>query len=73
LARARTIQQAFRDVASVREPRARGSGMMCDAALDAEERLVDKYSLASKHPYRLNMIPGGLAGLKQARCFLRDL
>jgi hypothetical protein len=45
--------------------------MSRDDALDAEERLVDKYSLASKHPYGLNMIPGGLAGLKHARRFLR--
>lgn len=48
-----------------------GVGMSRDDALDAEERLVDKYSLASKHPYGLNMIPGGLAGLKHARRFLR--
>lgn len=50
-----------------------GVGMTREAALQAEERMVDKYSLASKHPYGLNMIPGGLAGLKQARHFLRDL
>jgi hypothetical protein len=50
-----------------------GVGMTRDAALDAEERMVDKYSLASKHPYGLNMIPGGLAGLKHARRLLRDL
>jgi hypothetical protein len=49
-----------------------GVGMSRDDALDAEERLVDKYSLASKHPYGLNMISGGLAGLKHARRFLRD-
>jgi hypothetical protein len=48
-----------------------GVGMSRDDALDAEERLVDKYSLASKHPYGLNMIPGGLAGLRHARRFLR--
>jgi hypothetical protein len=48
-----------------------GVGMTRDAALEAEERMVDKYSLASKHPYGLNMIPGGLAGLKQARHLLR--
>jgi hypothetical protein len=47
-----------------------GVGMTREAALDAEEKLVDKYSLASKHPYGLNMIPGGLAGLKQARRLL---
>jgi hypothetical protein len=50
-----------------------GVGMTRDAALAAEERMVNKYSLASKHPYGLNMIPGGLAGLKQARRFLREL
>jgi hypothetical protein len=48
-----------------------GVGMTRDTALAAEERMVDKYSLASKHSYGLNMIPGGLAGLKQARHFLR--
>ena len=47
--------------------------MAREAALEAEERMVDKYSLASKHPYGLNMIPGGLAGLRQARRFLREL
>jgi hypothetical protein len=45
--------------------------MSRDEALDAEERLVYKYSLACKHPYGLNMVPGGLAGLKHARRFLR--
>ncbi|MGH6879182.1 MAG: hypothetical protein ACREHV_17620, partial [Rhizomicrobium sp.] len=50
-----------------------GVGMTREAALEAEERMVDKYSLASKHPYGLNMIPGGLAGLKHARRFLREL
>ena len=48
-----------------------GTGLDRDGALDAEERLVDKYSLASKHPHGLNMIPGGIAGLRQARHFLR--
>ncbi|WP_156332345.1 hypothetical protein [Rhodopseudomonas sp. AAP120] len=49
-----------------------GTGMSREAALAAEERMVDKYSLASKHPYGLNMIPGGLAGLSHIRNFLRD-
>ena len=48
-----------------------GVGMSREGALDAEERMVEKYSLASKHLFGLNMIPGGLAGLKQARHFLR--
>jgi len=39
-----------------------GVGMTRDAALEAEEKMVDKYSLASKHPYGQNMVPGGLAG-----------
>ena len=30
----------------------------------AEEYLVDKYSLNSKHPNGLNMIPGGYAGIR---------
>lgn len=42
-------------------------GLSRDMALDAEERMVDKYSLASKHPFGLNMIPGGAAGIAQAR------
>jgi hypothetical protein len=46
--------------------------MSREAALAAEERMVDKYSLASKHPYGLNMIPGGLAGVSHIRRFLRD-
>lgn len=49
-----------------------GTGMSREAALAAEERMVDKYSLASKHPYGLNMIPGGLAGLSHIRNLLRD-
>ncbi len=48
-----------------------GTGMSREAALDAEERLVDKNSLRSKHRYGLNMIPGGLAGLRHAREFFR--
>ncbi len=34
-------------------------GLDEDAAMDTEEYLVDKYSLASKHSSGLNMIPGG--------------
>lgn len=49
-----------------------GTGMSRESALAAEERMVDQYSLASKHPYGLNMIPGGLAGLSHIRNFLRD-
>jgi hypothetical protein len=49
-----------------------GTGMSREAALLAEERMVDKYSLASKHPYGLNMIPGGLAGMRHIRRFLKD-
>lgn len=35
-----------------------------DMAKDIEEYLVDKYSLASKHPKGLNMIPGGREGIR---------
>ena len=35
-----------------------------DMALDIEEYLVDKYSLAEKHPTGLNMIPGGREGIR---------
>ncbi len=48
-----------------------GVGLTKEAALEAEEALVDKYSLASKHPCGLNMIPGGLAGARHARRFSR--
>jgi hypothetical protein len=48
-----------------------GIGMSREGALESEERLVEKYSLSSKHPFGLNMIPGGLAGLRQARRFFR--
>lgn len=39
------------------------TGMTREMALEAEERMVEKYSLASKHPLGLNMIPGGNAGI----------
>lgn len=48
-----------------------GVGLTKADALEAEEAMVDKYSLASKHPYGLNMIPGGLAGLRHAGRFAR--
>jgi hypothetical protein len=38
-------------------------GLTKAAAMDTEEYLVDKYSLASKHSNGLNMIPGGRAGI----------
>ena len=31
--------------------------------MDIEEYLVEKYSLSSRHPQGLNMIPGGRAGI----------
>ena len=40
------------------------NGMTQNHAMAAEEYLVDKYSLNSKHPNGLNMIPGGYAGIK---------
>jgi len=43
-----------------------GSGLSQAAAFEAEEAMVEKYSLASKHPLGLNMIPGGLAGARAA-------
>ncbi len=39
-------------------------GLSEDAALDAEEYLVDKYSLSGKHANGLNMIPGGREGIR---------
>jgi hypothetical protein len=39
-------------------------GLNEDAAMDTEEYLVDKYSLSSKHPRGLNMIPGGHEGIR---------
>lgn len=43
------------------------TGLTWETALKAEERMVDKYSLATKHPLGLNMIPGGRAGIARAR------
>jgi len=40
------------------------NGASQNHAMNAEEYLVDKYSLNSKHPNGLNMIPGGYAGIK---------
>jgi hypothetical protein len=42
-------------------------GLNEDSAMDAEEYLVDKYSLSSKHPNGLNMIPGGREGIRVLR------
>jgi len=42
-------------------------GLDEDSAMDAEEYLVDKYSLSSKHPRGLNMIPGGREGIRALR------
>ena len=39
-------------------------GLDEDAAMDTEEYLVEKYSLSSKHPTGLNMIPGGREGIR---------
>ena len=38
-------------------------GLSKDSAMDIEEYLVEKYSLSSKHPRGLNMIPGGREGI----------
>ena len=48
-----------------------GTGLSREAAEESEEAMVEKYSLASKHPRGLNMIPGGKAGLRQVRKFTR--
>lgn len=40
-----------------------GVGLSKDSAMDIEEYLVEKYSLSSKHPRGLNMIPGGREGI----------
>jgi len=42
-----------------------GVGLNEDQAMQSEEYLVDKYSLASKHRNGLNMIPGGRAGSRK--------
>jgi hypothetical protein len=42
-------------------------GLDEDSAMDAEEYLVDKYSLSSKHQKGLNMIPGGREGIRALR------
>ena len=39
-------------------------GLEEDLAMDIEEYLVDKYSLSSKHPNGMNMIPGGREGIR---------
>ncbi len=39
-------------------------GLNEQAAMDAEEYLVDKYSLSSKHLNGLNMLPGGEEGIR---------
>jgi hypothetical protein len=42
-------------------------GLDEDSAMDAEEYLVDKYSLSGKHSSGLNMIPGGREGIRALR------
>lgn len=44
-----------------------GTGLSREAAEESEEAMVEKYSLGSKHPRGLNMIPGGAAGPSHAR------
>jgi hypothetical protein len=57
--------------AATNEPKLKGMitsvcaiGLDEPSAMDAEEYLVDKYSLSSKHPNGLNMIPGGREGIR---------
>lgn len=45
------------------------AGLTREEAMETEEYLVDKYSLASKHRLGLNMIPGGAAGVRHVRRF----
>lgn len=47
------------------------TGLTQEVALETEQYLVDKYSLAGKHPFGLNMIPGGRAGIAHAGLFRR--
>lgn len=47
-------------------------GLSKDAAFETEEYLIDKYSLAGKHPYGLNMVPGGHAGIAFVQRFKRS-
>lgn len=47
------------------------TGLTHGEALNVEEAMVEKYSLVSKHPNGLNMIPGGAAGLRRAASFKR--
>jgi hypothetical protein len=48
-----------------------GTGLSREAAEESEESMVEKYSLASRHPLGLNMIPGGRAGIGRASRFTR--
>ncbi|NML95947.1 hypothetical protein [Novosphingobium olei] len=43
------------------------TGLNKAEAFEVEEAMVEKYSLASKHPRGLNMIPGGAAGARRFR------
>lgn len=47
-------------------------GLNRQEAMETEEYLVDKYSLAAKHRLGLNMIPGGAAGVRHARRFRKS-
>lgn len=52
------------------------AGLTKEQAYDAEEYLVDKYSLRSKHEHGLNILPGGFEGLRQLgrlACVNRDM
>lgn len=48
-----------------------GTGLSREAAEESEEAMVEKYSLASRHRFGLNMIPGGSAGIRLASRFTR--
>ncbi|WP_298953953.1 hypothetical protein [uncultured Methylobacterium sp.] len=47
-------------------------GLSRQQAMETEDYLINKYSLASKHRFGLNMIPGGTAGGRHARYCTKD-
>lgn len=67
------IESRAAELSGRRDPRPKLAGIISticavgldeDRALDIEEYLVDKYSLASRHSNGLNMIPGGREGIR---------
>jgi hypothetical protein len=67
------IEARSAELGGQEEPRPKLAGLITsicavgldeNMALDVEEYLVDKYSLVTKHPNGLNMIPGGREGIR---------